>query len=95
MTPIIFVFANAATDRFPDTLPLELSIQLRANREDVTLADNHAQVWNELVTLTQRDSFLFNGNTKAVEQQISQILGLNGQVSFPVRRLGTLWRNDS
>ena len=48
-----------------------------------------------MVTLTQRDSFLFNGNTKAVEQQMSQILGLNGRVSFPVRRLGTLWRNDS
>ena len=93
--PIKFLFVDIATDHILDTLPFELFIQLRANREDVTLADNHAQVWNELATLTQRDSSLFNGNTKAVEQQMSQILGLNGRVSFPVRRLGTLWRNDS
>ena len=78
LTSIIFVFANVATNRFLDTLPLKLSIQLRVNREDITLTNNYAQIQNKLVILTQRDFFLFNDNTKAVKQQMSQILELNG-----------------
>jgi hypothetical protein len=77
-----------------DTLPLDLSVQLRANREDLVLPDNHGQIWTELTTLARQDETLFQGSTKLMEEQMSTTLGLNGLTKFPVRRLGTLWRNS-
>ena len=38
-----------------ETLPLELSIQLRANREELSLLDSHAQIWTELNILAAQD----------------------------------------
>lgn len=93
-----------------DTLPLELSIQLRANREDLSLPDSHGQIWTELSTLAQQDAEWYRpppadaaagsrpglptGLAKRMEAQLTEKLGLQGQTTFPVRRLGTLWRNE-
>ena len=38
-----------------DTLPLELSIQLRANRAGLSLLDSHGQIWTELSILAAQD----------------------------------------
>lgn len=76
-----------------DTLPLALSIGLRANREDMLLPDTHGHIWMELNTLYQTDPELWNKSSREFEQTVAGILGLNGRVSFPVRRLGILWRN--
>jgi hypothetical protein len=78
-----------------DTLPPHLRIQLRANREDITLPDNHGQIWTELATLSSRDNRLFQGSNRAVEQEMLEQLRLSSRVKFPVRRLVTLWRNLS
>ncbi|KAF2174792.1 hypothetical protein K469DRAFT_770346 [Zopfia rhizophila CBS 207.26] len=78
-----------------DTLPPHLHIKLRANREDLVLPDNHGQIWAELATLSSQDSTLFQGRNSVVEQQMIQLLNLSGRVKFPVRRLGTLWRNKN
>lgn len=93
-----------------DTLPLELSIQLRANREDLSLRDSHGQIWRELSIIAQQDANWYRGQdekasggkkkdstkgvAKRMEVQLFQKLHLQGQTSFPIRRLGTLWRND-
>jgi hypothetical protein len=70
-----------------------MSIHLRANREDFTLPDNHGQIWTELITLASGDNSLFRGPFRKVEEQMVNLLGLYGKATFPVRRLGTLWRN--
>lgn len=68
-------------------------LQLRANREDVLLQDSNGQIWHEMVTLSQHDATLFHGNLHTVEEQMKRCLRLNSRNNFPVRRLGTLWRN--
>ena len=89
---------------------MELSIQLRANREDLSLPDTHGQIWTELALLAEQDAEWYlpsagegsygapnrvkKGITKSMEAQLVQKLGLTGNTSFPVRRLGTLWRNE-
>ena len=78
-----------------DTLPSHLRIQLRANREDVILPDNHGQIWTELATLSSENGELFKGSSKSVEQEMLEHLRLSSRVKFPVRRLATLWRNLS
>ena len=78
-----------------DTLPSHLRVQLRANREDVTLPDNHGQIWTELATLSSNNSRLFQGSNQSVEQEMLEQLRLSSRVKFPVRRLATLWRNLS
>jgi hypothetical protein len=72
-----------------------LSIQLRANREDLILPDSHGHIWTEMVTLTEDNAEFFGGTTKIMEERIAKTLGLHGQAKIPVRRLGTLWRNAS
>ena len=78
-----------------DALPPDLNIKLRANREDATLPDNHGQIWMELATLSSNSSKLFQDSNKMVEQQMLDYLGLSSRVKFPVRRLATLWKNNS
>lgn len=75
-------------------LPLELSVQLRANREDGVLLDSHGQIWNELVSLVRHDTLRFQGNAKQVEEQMVKALCLKSHGKFPSKRLGTLWRNE-
>ena len=82
-----------SADFIPDALPPDLRIKLRANREDLTLPDNHGQIWAGLATLGERDPTLFQGGRKDVEMQILRQLGLGSKIKFPVRRLTTLWRN--
>lgn len=57
------------------------------------LPDTHGHIWMELNTLYQTDPELWNKSSREFEQTVAGILGLNGRVSFPVRRLGILWRN--
>lgn len=76
-------------------LPPHLRVQLRANREDVTLADNHGQIWTELATLSSNNGQLFQGSNRSIEQEMLEQLRLSSRVKFPVRRLATLWRNLS
>lgn len=91
----------------PDTLPLELSIRLRANREDLSLPDSHGQIFNALCLLAKQDPHWYRGpenagpsqdaprvTAKSMERQLILKLGLSSKPSFPVRRLGTLWRNE-
>ncbi|KAF2462508.1 uncharacterized protein BDR25DRAFT_320678, partial [Lindgomyces ingoldianus] len=78
-----------------DALPPHLRTKLRANREDLILPDNHGQIWTELATLSSSDNTLFQGPKTEVERQMLEHLGLSGRVKFPVRRLGTLWRNQN
>jgi hypothetical protein len=77
-----------------DALPPHLHIQLRANREDTILPDNHGQIWTELATLSSSHGGLFQDSNRVVEQQMLEHLGLSSRVKFPVRRLATLWKND-
>ncbi|KAF2474018.1 uncharacterized protein BDR25DRAFT_352496 [Lindgomyces ingoldianus] len=46
-------------------------------------------------TLSSSDNTLFQGPKTEVERQMLEHLGLSGRVKFPVRRLGTLWRNQN
>lgn len=78
-----------------DTLPLNLLLRLRANREELLLADSHGQIWNELRFLADGDPSLFDGGTRDVERKLEQQLDLKRRAACPVRRLGTLWRNTA
>jgi hypothetical protein len=78
-----------------DKLPLQLKIKLRANRHDHTLLDSHAQVWLELATLAESDPTLFKGNASQVGEEMLAVLGLTEQFKFPMRRLVTLWKNNT
>lgn len=79
-----------------DTLPPRIRTRLRANRIGHTLPDNHGQIWMELATLAEQDETLFRGTTNAeVEMEMLETLGLSGRVKFPIRRLVTLWKNNS
>jgi hypothetical protein len=78
-----------------DTLPSLLHIRLRANREDVILPDNHGQIWAEMATLAATDDTLFHGNSKELEREMVETLGLAGKTRFPTKRLVTLWRNKN
>ncbi len=70
-----------------DTLPSEISIQLRANRADPILPDSHGQVWKELATLASTDERIFQGSNAAIEKEMLQRLRLNSTaVKFPIRR---------
>lgn len=77
----------------PDRLPIDLMIRLRSNRASITLTDSHGQIWTELLLLQTDQPTLFQGPARQVEKQMTELLRLNGRTSFPVRRLGTLWRN--
>lgn len=76
-----------------DRLPPELSIRLRANRNDTTLPDSHGQVWMELVSLVNADRTLFQGANGPIQQEMLERLDLSGRAQFPMRRLVTLWKN--
>jgi hypothetical protein len=82
-------------------------IRLRANREDLSLPDTHGQIWGDLCVLAQQDAHWYRGpetagpskhapkvTAKSMERQLTLKLGLTGKTTFPVRRLGTLWRNE-
>jgi hypothetical protein len=79
-----------------DTLPAEISIQLRANRVDPTLPDSHGQLWNELATLASTNERIFQGSNTVIEKEMLQRLRLNSTgAKFPIHRLVTLWKNDN
>ncbi|OBT95119.1 hypothetical protein VE01_07344 [Pseudogymnoascus verrucosus] len=78
-----------------DTLPPRIRTRLRANRVGHTLPDNHGQIWMELATLAEQDKTLFQGSSTGVKKEMLETLGLSGCVGFPIRRLVTLWKNNS
>jgi len=49
----------------------------------------------QLASAFAQDGELFRGTNARVEGQMLDILSLGGEAKFPVRRLVTLWRNDS
>ncbi|KAL0929315.1 uncharacterized protein CTRU02_215768 [Colletotrichum truncatum] len=77
-----------------DTLPLELNLGLRVNRADQAMPDSHGQTWVQLVAADSQDPDMFRGKAAEVEVQMGAILGLAGEAKFPIRRLGTIWRNE-
>ena len=79
-----------------DTLPVELQIELRANRSGTVLPDTHGQIWTELRTCVEQDKSgtMFSGVRGDIEAQMSRALRLNTREQFPVRRLAILWKND-
>lgn len=78
-----------------DALPSLLHVRLRANREDVLLPDSHGQIWAEMATLASTDNTLFTGNSRELESEMVEALGLAGKTRFPTKRLVTLWRNKN
>jgi len=76
-----------------DRIPLDLNITLRVNRRDPSLADSHGQSWAQLVSAACQNPELFRGKNSDVERQMLDILQLNREARFPVKRLVTLWKN--
>jgi hypothetical protein len=58
------------------------------------MADNHGQVWMQVVAASSQDPELFSGKAAQVEDQMIDILQLGGEKNFPTRRLATIWRNE-
>ena len=85
-TSTFYGLANTPLDNL---LPW-LNIGLCANRCNYTLPDSHRQVWMELVTLAKTDSSLFQGSSSEVQKEMLAVLGLSGQVKFPICWLATL-----
>lgn len=79
-----------------DTLPSELNIKLRLNRQNLAMPDSHGQIWMQLIVASKCDSSLFSKKqTKAaVEKSMLDILCPSSDVRFPTSRLVTLWRNE-
>lgn len=80
---------------FPEELPPQLDLRLRANRLGHTLPDTHGQVWMQLVTLKEQDPKVFQGSNAQVEKEMVRTANLSGRDQFPIRRLVTLWKNLS
>jgi hypothetical protein len=49
----------------------------------------------ELATLVESDPSLFKGNASQVGKEMLAMLGLTEQFKFPIRRLVTLWKNNT
>ncbi|KAG7402837.1 hypothetical protein Forpe1208_v016711 [Fusarium oxysporum f. sp. rapae] len=77
-----------------DTLPLNLNLKLRVNRQDPAMADSHGQVWMQVVAASSQDPNLFRGKAAQVEDQMIDVLQLGSEKQFPTRRLATVWRNE-
>lgn len=66
-------------------MPLELQIELRANRGGTVLPDTHGQVWTELCAWAEQDGngVMFGGARRDVEEQLSRALKFNTREQFP------------
>lgn len=87
-------YSSRAKTLFIDRLPPDLDRELRMNRQDLTMADNHGQVWNQARSAIAQDPTLLEGNFKKVTEQVTRALYLGAVRSAPVRRLVTIWRNE-
>ncbi|PNP78574.1 hypothetical protein FNYG_08086 [Fusarium nygamai] len=54
-----------------DTLPLNLNLKLRVNRQDPGMADSHGQVWVQVVAALSQDPKLFSGTAVQVKDQMT------------------------
>lgn len=79
---------------FPDTLPPDLNLQLRANRYDTLLPDSHCDKWMLLTLAHAQDNALFDGTKTEIQHRIRHLLRLGPRDSFPAARVVTLWRNN-
>lgn len=77
-----------------DTIPVELNLALRVNRQDTVKTDSHGQIWSQVAAISSKNPDLFQGNCAAIEKQMIQALQLSGDIKFPSRRLATVWRNE-
>ncbi|KFA53719.1 hypothetical protein S40293_09646 [Stachybotrys chartarum IBT 40293] len=79
-----------------DTLPIDLDIKLRVNRQDLALPDSHGQHWMQLVLASDRDPTIFSPqkcrNKQSLGKKMLDILCLQSETRFPISRLTTLWR---
>lgn len=80
--------------RCADTLPADLNLRLRVNRQDPALADSHGQVWLQVVAAASQDPELLRGRAVEVERRVVDILQLGSTPRFPTPRLVSIWRNE-
>jgi hypothetical protein len=69
-------------------------MKLRANRRDLALADSHGQIWAQLAAAAAEDSSLFKGSGAEVQARLLDMLGLDSDGRFPMRRLITIWNHE-
>ncbi|KAK1993052.1 hypothetical protein LX36DRAFT_752617 [Colletotrichum falcatum] len=68
-------------------LPYELNVQLRANRRDPSLPDNHGQTWLQLVSIASMGPGTFEEGRVCVDYKLVEALRLGVERNFPTRRL--------
>ncbi|KAL3291634.1 hypothetical protein RB213_015099 [Colletotrichum asianum] len=74
-------------------LPADLNIKLRVNRRDLSLPDNHGQIWNHLVLIASVAVGSITGSRVTIDHRLVEALRLGSEKSFPTRRLVTLWNH--
>jgi hypothetical protein len=58
------------------------------------MADSHGEIWAQVVAAASQDPQLFEGKPSKVEKQVVHALQLSSEITFPLRRLVTVWRNE-
>ncbi|KAJ6436872.1 reverse transcriptase domain protein [Purpureocillium lavendulum] len=86
--------ATSLTNVLEDALPRELNLGLRMNRQDPIMIDGHGEIWMQVVAAVSEDANVLHGSCADMEAQMLRALQLSGDVTFPLRRLVTLWRNE-
>ncbi|PWI65079.1 hypothetical protein PCL_07378 [Purpureocillium lilacinum] len=56
--------------------------------------NGHGDIWVQLATVASERPGIFHGTVAEMEEQILDALRLSGDVSFPLPRLVTIWRNE-
>ncbi|GJN86979.1 hypothetical protein PLIIFM63780_010561 [Purpureocillium lilacinum] len=77
-----------------DELPPQLNLELRMNRRDPTMADNHGDIWVQLVTAASETPGIFQGTVDKMKEQMRDTLRLSSDTGFPLSRLAAVWRNE-
>ncbi|KAJ0359240.1 hypothetical protein COL26b_014397 [Colletotrichum chrysophilum] len=76
-----------------DRLPHDLNVKLRVNRRDLSLPDNHGQIWTQLVSVAPKGASDRLEERVGVDIKLVEALRLGGEKNFPTRRLVTLWNH--
>ncbi|PWI64376.1 hypothetical protein PCL_10514 [Purpureocillium lilacinum] len=56
--------------------------------------DSHGDIRVQLLATASKEPDIFHGNVTEMEEQMLRSLRLGGEVSFPLHRLATIWRNE-
>ncbi|KAF6802377.1 hypothetical protein CMUS01_15368 [Colletotrichum musicola] len=72
-------------------LPVDLNIKLHINQQDPSLADNHGQIWTQLVSVAL-DAVEPSAHDRAstINHKLIKALYLGSEKSFPTQQLITL-----